>query len=101
MPALGRQRQANFWAWGQPGLQSEFQDSQSYSEKACCLEKQKTKQKTKNKTKQNKKRNGQQSASGQGLVIKSKSCEIYKYIYTLFSSLVNMWWLNWIKHHSA
>ena len=25
---LGSQRQADFWVWGQPGLQSEFQDSQ-------------------------------------------------------------------------
>jgi hypothetical protein len=49
IPALGRQRQANFWVWGQPGLQSEFQDSQGYTEKP-CLQKQKTKTiKTKNK----------------------------------------------------
>jgi hypothetical protein len=46
--ALGRQRQADFWVRGQPGLQSECQDSQDYTEKP-CLEKQ-TKQ---NKTKQN------------------------------------------------
>jgi hypothetical protein len=39
--ALGRQRQADFWVPGQPGLQSEFQDSQSYTEKSCL--------KTKNK----------------------------------------------------
>jgi hypothetical protein len=32
IPALGRQRQADFWVWGQPGLQSEFQDSQGYTE---------------------------------------------------------------------
>jgi hypothetical protein len=32
IPALGRQRQADFWDWGQPGLQSEFQDSQGYIE---------------------------------------------------------------------
>jgi hypothetical protein len=32
-PTLGRQRQADFWVWGQPGLQSEFQDSQGYTEK--------------------------------------------------------------------
>jgi hypothetical protein len=38
IPVLGRQRQADFWVWGQPGLQSEFQDSQSYAEKP-CLEK--------------------------------------------------------------
>jgi hypothetical protein len=39
IPALGRQRQADFWVRGQPGLQSEFQDSQGYTEKP-CLEKQ-------------------------------------------------------------
>jgi len=50
IPALGRQRQADFWVRGQPGLQSEFQDSQGYTEKP-CLEKQKTKTKTKTKTK--------------------------------------------------
>jgi hypothetical protein len=34
IPALGRQRQADFWVRGQPGLQSEFQDSQGlYREK--------------------------------------------------------------------
>jgi hypothetical protein len=35
IPALGRQRQADFWIWGQPSLQSESQDSQSYTEKPC------------------------------------------------------------------
>jgi hypothetical protein len=40
--ALGRQRQVNFWVRGQPGLQSEFQDSQGYTEKP-CLENQKKK----------------------------------------------------------
>jgi hypothetical protein len=35
IPALVRQRQADFWVWGQPGLQSEFQDSQGYTEKPC------------------------------------------------------------------
>jgi hypothetical protein len=38
IPALGRQRQVDFWVRGQPGLQSEFQDSQSYRVKP-CLEK--------------------------------------------------------------
>jgi hypothetical protein len=33
IPVLGRQRQANFWVQGQPGLQSELQDSQGYTEK--------------------------------------------------------------------
>jgi hypothetical protein len=46
IPALGRQRQEDFWVWGQPGLQSEFQDSQGYIEKP-CLEKQKNKNKQK------------------------------------------------------
>jgi hypothetical protein len=35
IPALGRQRQVDFWVRGQPGLQSEFQDSQGYTEKPC------------------------------------------------------------------
>jgi hypothetical protein len=40
IPALGKQRQADFWVQGQPGLQSEFQDNQGYTEKP-CLEKSK------------------------------------------------------------
>jgi hypothetical protein len=35
IPALGRQRQGDFLVRGQPGLQSEFQDSQDYTEKPC------------------------------------------------------------------
>jgi hypothetical protein len=50
IPALRRQRQADFWVRGQPGLQSEFQDSQGYTEKPCLKKQNKTKQ---NKTKQN------------------------------------------------
>jgi hypothetical protein len=46
IPALGRQWQADVWVRGQPGLQSEFQDSQDYTEKPCL-------KKTKTKTKQN------------------------------------------------
>jgi hypothetical protein len=38
IPALGRQRQEDFWVGGQLGLKSEFQDSQGYTEKP-CLEK--------------------------------------------------------------
>ena len=33
--------QADFWVWGQPGLQSEFRDSQGYTEKPCLEEKKK------------------------------------------------------------
>jgi hypothetical protein len=42
IPVLGRQRQADFWVWGQPGLQSEFQDSQGYTEKPCLKKKKKS-----------------------------------------------------------
>ena len=51
IPALGRQRQADFWVQSQPGLQSEFQDRQGYTEKP-CLEKKKTKKKKKKKKKE-------------------------------------------------
>jgi hypothetical protein len=47
IPALGRQRQA---VRDQPSLQSEFQDSQGYTEKP-CLEKTKTKKQNKTKNK--------------------------------------------------
>jgi hypothetical protein len=47
IPAPGRQRQADFWVRGQSGLQSEFQDSQGYTEKPCLK---KTKQNKKKKT---------------------------------------------------
>jgi hypothetical protein len=50
VPALGRQRQMDFWVQGQPGLQSEFQDSQGYTEKP-CLKKPKNQNKTKKKNK--------------------------------------------------
>jgi hypothetical protein len=33
----------DFWVWGQPGLQSEFQDSQGYTEKPCLKKPQKKK----------------------------------------------------------
>jgi hypothetical protein len=43
--ALGRQTQADFWVRDQPGLQSEFQDSQGYTEKPCLEKKNKEKKK--------------------------------------------------------
>jgi hypothetical protein len=46
IPALRRQRQVDFWVWGQPGLQSEFQDSQNYTEKPCLEKPKKKKKKT-------------------------------------------------------
>jgi hypothetical protein len=60
IPALGRQRQADFWVQGQPGLQSEFQDSQGYKEKP-CLEKKTTTKKTAGASQ----RKAQESGSGQ------------------------------------
>jgi hypothetical protein len=35
IPTLGRQRRADLWFLGQPGLHSEFQHSQGYTEKSC------------------------------------------------------------------
>ena len=40
-PGRQRQRQVDFWVQGQPGLQSEFQDSQDYTEKPCLGKKKK------------------------------------------------------------
>jgi hypothetical protein len=54
IPALERQSQVDFWVRGQPGLQSEFQDNQGYTEKP-CLEKQTNKQT--NKQQKQKKKN--------------------------------------------
>jgi hypothetical protein len=45
IPAFRRQRQVDFWVRGQPGLQSEFQDSQGYTEKPWLEKQNKTKQK--------------------------------------------------------
>jgi hypothetical protein len=45
IPALVRQRQAYFWVQCQPGLQSEFQDSQGYTEKPCLKKPNQTKNK--------------------------------------------------------
>jgi hypothetical protein len=62
IPALGRQKQVDFWVQGQPGLQSEFQDSQGYTEKPCLKKtiqnksKQKPKKPTNQPTKQQQKK---------------------------------------------
>jgi hypothetical protein len=37
--ALGRQRQADCCGQGQPGLQSEFQENQDYTERPCLFKK--------------------------------------------------------------
>jgi hypothetical protein len=48
VPDRGRKRQADFRVEGQPGLQSEFQDSQDYTEKT-FLEKRKKRKKREKK----------------------------------------------------
>jgi hypothetical protein len=75
IPALGRQRQADFWVRGQPGLQSEFQDSQGYTEKP-CLEKQTNKQTNKQtqKTKTNNNNNNKKPGWLDGSAGKSTDC---------------------------
>jgi hypothetical protein len=56
IPALWRQRQAHFWVRGKPGLQSEFQDSQSYKEKPCLRRKKKRKEKRREEKRREEKR---------------------------------------------
>jgi hypothetical protein len=53
IPELGKQRQADFQVQGQPGLQSEFQDSQGHTEKPCLENTKKQKQKQKQKKNKN------------------------------------------------
>jgi hypothetical protein len=52
IPALGRQRQKDFWVWGQPGLQNEFQDIQGYTEKPVSKNQKKKKKRKKEKRKE-------------------------------------------------
>jgi len=54
IPVLGRQRQADFWVWGQHGLQSELQDSQAKAKQRNPVSKPKTKKKKKKKRKRKK-----------------------------------------------
>ena len=49
----------SLWVWGQPGLQSEFQDSQSYTEKTCL--------KKNARKKENKKKKGRKKINETGL----------------------------------
>ena len=46
---VGRQRQADFWVRGQPGLQGEFQDSRMYSIQRNPVSKNQEKKQTQNK----------------------------------------------------
>ena len=60
-----------FWVQGQPGLQSEFQDSQGYTEKPCLK-----------KTKQNKQTNKQTNNALSG------QAQFYKYSCIHFVCLI-------------
>jgi hypothetical protein len=62
---INKSRQVDFWVRGQPGLQSEFQDSQCYTEP--CLEKQTNKQ----TNKQNQKIFGPEQAGREGAEVLS------------------------------
>ena len=55
-PSTREAEAGDFWVRGQPGLQSEFQDSQDYTEKP-CLKKTKNKKQKNKKQKTNKKTN--------------------------------------------
>jgi hypothetical protein len=59
IPALGSQRQVDFWVRGQPGLQSEFQDSQGYTEKPCLKNQNKQTNKTNKQTNKTNKKTSQ------------------------------------------
>jgi hypothetical protein len=68
IPALRRQRQADFWVQGQPGLQSEFQDSQGYTEKPCLEKPKQQQQQQKIKTMKSKQKNIQNKV---GMILSS------------------------------
>ena len=74
IPALGRQRQADFWVRGQPGLQSEFQDSQGNTEKPCL-------EKPKQTNKQQQQPPPKQTKKDQGT---PPSCLTYRWLVSLW-----------------
>jgi hypothetical protein len=77
IPALERQRQADFWVRGQPGLQSEFQDSQGY--RAIQRNSVSKNKKKKEKEKKQKKRNVllRQTHASVACFCRSLLCERY------------------------
>jgi hypothetical protein len=82
IPAFGSQRQADFWVRGQPGLQSEFQDSQGYTEKPCLQNKQTNKQ-TATTTTTTKERKGQTASPPQSqgnLYLRANCSNSFKWV---------------------
>jgi hypothetical protein len=92
IPALGRQRQADFWVRGQPGLQSEFQDSQGYTEKP-CLQKPKTETKqTNNPPNNNNKRQSSCQIVGTYLVSVSWRQTNCNLVWTFWNANIKWFW---------
>jgi hypothetical protein len=67
-PSTWEQRQADFSVRGQPGLQSEFQDSQGYTEKPCLENKNKNKNQNKQTNKNKNKNKPKKQHSGLCLI---------------------------------
>jgi hypothetical protein len=91
IPALRRQRQADFWVRGQPSLQSEFQDSHGYTEKP-CLEKQNNNNNKKNQT--NKKNEDIMSFAGKWMeldhIIQSEITYTQKDMHSMYSLIIDI-----------
>ena len=96
--AFGKKRQADFWVYGQHGLQSEFQDSQDYTEKP-CLEKNKTKQKKTQNRNQKTKQKALMFFKSQTIISLYALINmlVYSIIFRLLSCLLKI--VNLILHH--
>ena len=101
--AFGKKSQADFWVYGQHGLQSEFQDSQDYTEKH-CLKNSKTKNQNKIKPKTETKK--QNKTKDINVFFKSQmiislyaliNMLVYSIIFRLLSCLLKI--VNLILHH--
>jgi hypothetical protein len=102
IPALGRQRQADFWVWGQPGLQSELQDSQGYIENPVLKNKQTNKQTNKTQNRKKKKENSMMNARGWSISKSTSSTNRIEIILKL--DLIHMIWRyyeKWSKIQNA
>ena len=62
----------DFWVQDQPGLHSEFQDNQGYTEKP-CLKKKKKKKRKKEKKKEKEKRKRKKAEGGSSIAASSKA----------------------------
>jgi hypothetical protein len=83
-PSTWEAEAGEFLSRGQPGLHSEFQDSQGYAEKP-CLNKTKQNKTKQNKTKQNQKKKEEEEALDYTLSI--YTCKRLKWLGQQFSNL--------------